>query len=95
MKSNIEFGRYIQQLRKENHYTLKVVADKLEIDVSMLSKIEHGERQVNTTILKRLAKMFELDFRELQINYLKQKIHNEFGEQPFLKETLEHYLKSI
>lgn len=95
MKNNIEFGKYIQQLRKEKNFTLKVVAEKLDIDVSMLSKIEHGERQVNSIVLKRLAKIFNLDFRELQINFLKQKIHNEFGDQPFLKETLEHYLKTI
>lgn len=95
MKNNIEFGKYIQQLRKENNFTLKVVAEKLDIDVSMLCKIEHGERQVNSIVLKRLAKIFNLDFRELQINFLEQKIHNEFGDQPYLKETLEHYLKTI
>jgi transcriptional regulator with XRE-family HTH domain len=95
MKNNIEFGRYIQQLRKEKNYTLKVVADKLEIDVSMLSKIEHGERNVNSIILKRLSKIFNLDFRKLQMEFLQQKIHQEYGNQPFLKETLINYLEKF
>ena len=42
----IEFGTYIHGLRKEKKYSLKIVADKLGIDISLLSKIENGERQL-------------------------------------------------
>lgn len=44
MEKSIEFGTYIHGLRKEKKYSLKIVADKLGVDISLLSKIENGER---------------------------------------------------
>ena len=41
MEKPIEFGIYLQGLRKEKKYSLKIVADKLGIDISLLSKIEN------------------------------------------------------
>lgn len=95
MKKNTDFGNYIQKLRKERHLTLKVVADKLEIDVSMLSKIEHGERQVNSVVLKKLAKIFDLDFRELQIQFLSKKILSAFQNEPFIINAMENCISSL
>ena len=40
MENIAEFGNYIQSLRKGKRLTLKVVADELAIDVSMLCKIK-------------------------------------------------------
>mgnify|MGYP000010415214 CR=1 FL=1 len=91
----IDFGNYFHELRKANNLTLKVVADQLQIDISTLSKIENGDRQINFELLKGISKVFELDYKELQMNFLKQKIHNEYGNQPFFKESLELYLKTI
>ncbi len=91
----IDFGNYFHELRKANNLTLKVVADQLQIDISTLSKIENGDRQINFELLKGISKVFELDYKELQMNFLKQKIYNEYGNQPFFKESLELYLKTI
>ena len=90
----IDFGDYILHLRTTNGYSQRIVADKLGIDISLLSKIEHGERQVQGHMLKPLSDLFNLNFKELQIQFLNQKIESEFGDEPFLKESLEHYLKS-
>mgnify|MGYP000435025449 FL=1 len=92
---SIDFGNYFHVLRKAKHLTLKDVADQLHIDISTLSKIENGERQINFELLKEISKVFELDYKELQMNFLKQKIHNEYGNQPFFKESLELYLKTF
>lgn len=92
---SINFGNYFHELRKANNLTLKVVADQLQIDISTLSKIENGERQINFELLKSISKIFELDYKELQMNFLIQKIHQEYGKQPFLKESLKLYLKTI
>jgi transcriptional regulator with XRE-family HTH domain len=93
MEKPIEFGTYIHGLRKEKKYSLKIVADKLGIDISMLSKIENGERQLQSHMLNGLSELFDLDYKELQIQLLNQRIKNEFGEEPFLLETMEQYLK--
>ena len=73
--------------------TQKKVADKLGIDISLLSKIEHGERQVQGHMLKPISEMFKLNYKEIQIQFLHQKIQDEYGKEPYLKETLESYLE--
>jgi transcriptional regulator with XRE-family HTH domain len=70
------------------------VADHIGIDISMLSKIEHGERQIQAYQLSRVAEFFNIEFRQLQIEFLMQRIHIEYGDQPYLKESLERYLKA-
>ena len=94
MEKPIEFGTYIHGLRKEKKYSLKIVADKLGIDISLLSKIENGERQLQSHMLNGLSELFDLDYQEMQIQLLNQRIENEFGNEPFLKETLVFYLEN-
>ncbi len=93
MKKQIEFGTFINSLRKAKGYSLKIVAEKLEIDISLLSKIENGERQVQSHMLGGLSELFDLDYKEMQMKLLNQKIENEFGDEPFLIETIELYLE--
>lgn len=91
----IDFGTFLFEVRKKNNFSQKKVAEKLGIDISLLSKIEHGERQVQGHMLKGIAELFNLSYKQLQIQYLNQKLDEEFGGQPFLKESLKEYLKSI
>ena len=93
MKSDIEIGSYLQNLRKERKMSLREVAEHVGIDISMLSKIEHGERQIQAYQLSSIAEFFKIDFRQLQIEFLMQRIHLDYGDQPFLKESLEKYLQ--
>ena len=88
-------GSYLQNLRKERKMSLRDVADHIGIDVSMLSKIEHGERQLQSHMLKPISNLFNIDFKDFQIRYLNQKMEQEFGGQPYLKESLKIYLKKI
>ena len=88
----IDFGLYIQELRIKNGYSQKKVAEKLGIDISMLSKIEHGERQVQSHMLKPLAELFALNYKEMQIQFLNQKIVDDYGDEPFFLETLKQYV---
>jgi transcriptional regulator with XRE-family HTH domain len=87
-------GNHLQNLRKERKLSLRKVADHIGIDVSMLSKIENGERQIQAYQLSRIAEFFNVEFRQLQIEFLMQRIHIEYGDQPFLKESLERYLEA-
>ena len=87
-------GNHLQNLRKERKLSLRKVADHIGIDISMLSKIENGERQIQAYQLSRIAEFFNVEFRQLQIEFLMQRIHIEYGDQPFLKESLERYLEA-
>ncbi len=95
MEKPIEFGSYIHALRKEKKYSLKIVADKLGIDISMLSKIENGERQLQSHMLNGLSELFDLDYKEMQMQLLNQRIQNEYGDEPFFIESLEKYLRTV
>ena len=55
------------ELRTNAGYSQKKVADKLGIDISLLSKIEHGERHVQSHMLKPLSVLFKLNYKELQM----------------------------
>ena len=89
MKSDIEIGSYLQNLRKERKMSLREVADHVGIDISMLSKIEHGERQLQSHMIAPIADLFEIDFKSIQIQFINQKILQEFGDEPYLNEALQ------
>jgi transcriptional regulator with XRE-family HTH domain len=94
----IDFGVYLHELRTARNFSQKKVADKLGIDISLLSKIEHGERQIQGHMLKGLAELFNLSYKDLQIQFLNQKIHEHFGNEPFYKESilvLSNNIKSV
>lgn len=84
----IDFGVYLHELRTTRNFSQKKVAEKLGIDISLLSKIEHGERQVQGHMLKPLSELFKLDYKQIQIKFLNQKIESEFGNEPFFKESI-------
>jgi transcriptional regulator with XRE-family HTH domain len=88
MKSESEIGSYLQHLRKERKMSLREVAAHVGIDISMLSKIEHGERQLQAHMIRPIAELFSLQFRELQIQFLNQRIADEYGNEPFFDEAI-------
>lgn len=52
-------GGRLKQLRRQNNYTQKQVADFLEIDPSYLSKIENGERKLNDVAFDKLCLLYD------------------------------------
>lgn len=87
-KDIVDLGKYLHDLRIDRQLSLRTVADKLGIDVSMLSKIEHGERQLQSHLIAPIAELFEVDYKSMQIQFINQKIMHEFGDEPYLNEAL-------
>jgi len=94
MKST-EFGNYLKQVRERKNIPQRIVAHRLDIDTSTLSKIEIGERQITIQMIQGLAEVLELDFKDLQIKFISEKILDEFNNQPYLKDALLKTLKHI
>ena len=92
MKKVRSIGGYIHRLRVDRGLTLKNVADHLGIDISSLSKIEHGERQLQGHMIRPIVELFDIDYKSIQILFLNYKIENEFGDEPFLIESLTTYI---
>ena len=51
-------GSKIKELRTQAGFNQSIIAEYLQVDQSLISKIEKGEREVSTDILKKLAELF-------------------------------------
>jgi transcriptional regulator with XRE-family HTH domain len=91
MKS-VTFGNYLKQVREQKSIPQRIVAHRLNIDTSTLSKIEMGERQITITMIKGLAEVLGLDYRDLQIKFISEKIISDFENQPFFVDALQKIL---
>ena len=94
MKS-VSFGSYLKQIREQKKIPQRKVAHRLDIDTSTLSKMELGERQINVSMIEGLADALGLDYKDLQIKFISEKIINDFSSQPFIKDALQETLKLL
>ena len=94
MKS-VSFGSYLKHIRQQKKIPQRKVAHRLDIDTSTLSKMELGERQITISMIEGLADALGLDYRELQIKFVSEKIMQDFKGQPFLKEALQETLNQL
>lgn len=70
MKSKESFGKMIKALREKRDLTLREVAYRLQIDTSMLGKIEKDNRKPTKQIIERFSALFDVTEKELTIAYL-------------------------
>jgi len=93
--SNVTFGDYIRKRREEKELPLRKVAAHLDIDTSTLSKVERGERPASPDYLRPLAEILELDLKEVQTNFIADKINKDFGGLEHLTEGLKEAEKQL
>ena len=68
------FGKKIKELREEHGMVQRKLAAALEIDTPMYSKIERGERKAKRSHIPIMAKLLEIDERELLTIWLADKV---------------------
>ena len=74
VKKFITFGEHLRTLREMNHLTLREVATSLELDTSLLAKIERNERQPTRPLIKKFADFFKVEEKELVDEFLSDQI---------------------
>lgn len=89
-----KFGELIRKHREEKGLPLRKIAAELDVDTSILSKIERSERFATSDLIPILSKKLGIEFKKLQMLFLTEKINSEYGEEPFLVETLKQIIKS-
>lgn len=67
-------GEQVRTLREEARLSLREVAEKIGIDTSLLGKIERNERQATKEQIKKVAKYFKLDEKDLMKEFLSDQI---------------------
>lgn len=89
------FGGYLRNRREQLGLPLRKVAAELDIDTSILSKIERNERVATKEMLPTLAKTLEVQEKEIQIEFIQSTILSELGDLEFLTDGLKNVLKKI
>lgn len=75
------FGETIRAWRKQRGEPLRVVAAVVEIDSTLLSKIERGERLPTQTQLIKFAEYFNVPLDKLAAQVIADRIILEYGHQ--------------
>jgi transcriptional regulator with XRE-family HTH domain len=89
------FGEYLRNRREQLGLPLRKVAAELDIDTSILSKIERSERVATKEMLPTLAKTLEIQEKEMQIEFIQSTVLSELGDLEFLADGLKNVLKKI
>ena len=95
------FGEQLRRIREEAGLTLKFVSEQIEIDTSLLAKIERNERKPTKNIIKKVADYFKVSEDDLRKDFLSDviayKILDEEADVSILKAAEEKlmYLKTI
>jgi transcriptional regulator with XRE-family HTH domain len=89
------FGIYIRGLREQAQMPLRKLAASLDIDQSTLSKIERGERQFTSDMISKLAETLSLDYKDLKIRFLADRLSNDLINEDFALEALKETEKLL
>jgi len=68
------FGEFIRELREKTGLPIRKVAAKLDIDPSLLGKIERNDRQPTKEQIKKLAEIFGQDENYLLSEFVSDQI---------------------
>jgi DNA (cytosine-5)-methyltransferase 1 len=86
MKNNV--GAIIRKLREDRHLSLNTVAIALNIDTSLLSKIERSERNATKDQILKLCETFRVETKYLLIPYLSEIVCEGIGSEDCAEEVL-------
>lgn len=75
------FGERIRQIREERKLPLRKVSDFTGIDSAVLSKIERNQRMANRRQFEKLAEYFNLETKDLIMEWLSDKLIYELGNE--------------
>lgn len=90
-----QLGDKIRELRVKQNLLLRQVASKLEVDTSIISKMERGERPIKKEQIAILVDILKADKEELQTLWLADQLYNVIEGQPMADEALKSVSKKI
>ena len=90
-----QFGERIRELRTKQNMLLRQLASLLDVDTSIISKIERGDRQLKKEQIPLLAQILKADVEELQTLWLADQLYNMVKDDPTAGEALKSVSKKI
>ena len=96
MKIENTFGETVKRLREEKNLPLREVADVLQIDISMLSKIEKNNRKPTKALIEKIAHFFNVSNKDLLIAFLSDSVaYQVMDEKDYANEVLKVAEKKV
>lgn len=90
-----QFGDKIRELRIKQQLLLRQIASKLDVDTSIISKIERGERPIKKEQIVILAQILKADRVELETLWLADQLMQLVKDEPTANEALKAVSKNI
>jgi transcriptional regulator with XRE-family HTH domain len=90
-----QFGERIRELRTKQNMLLRQLASQLDVDTSIISKIERGDRQLKKEQIPLLAQILKADIEEMQTLWLADQLYNMVQGEPMADEALKSVTKKI
>lgn len=90
-----QLGDRIRTLRTKQNLLLRQVASKLDIDTSIISKMERGERPIKKEQIALLADILKADKEELHTLWLADQVMDVIKDEPLADEALKSVTKKI
>ena len=87
-KEVLSLGSLLKRLREERKLTLREVSKELDVDISMLGKIEKNSRTPTDKFIERASVFFNIGDEELKIAYLSDVIVNQIIEEEKLSDRI-------
>nr|WP_315164055.1 helix-turn-helix transcriptional regulator [uncultured Flavobacterium sp.] len=91
----MNFGEHIKQLREQNQLLQRQLANALDMDTAMLSKIERGERRAKREHIPILASLLKTNEKELFTLWFADQVYNLIKEENNASEILQAAEKEI
>lgn len=91
----IQFGERIRELRTKQNLLLRQLASKLDVDTSIISKVERGERPLKKEQIPLLAQILKADVEELQMLWLADQLYTMVQGEPMADEALKSVFKKL
>jgi predicted transcriptional regulator len=83
-----QFGDRIRELRTQQKMLLRHLASKLDVDASIISKIERGDRQIKKEQIALVAEILVVEKEELVTLWLADQLYNVIEGEPMATEAL-------
>lgn len=90
-----QFGEKIRELRTKQNMLLRQLASKLDVETSIISKIERGDRQLKKEQNPLLAEILQADKEELLMLWLADQLYNLIEGVPMGDEALKSVSNKI
>ena len=90
-----QFGERIRELRTKQNMLLRQLASKLDLDTSIISKVERGDRQLKKEQIPLLAEILNANKEELLMLWLADQVYGVIQGEPMANEALKSVSKKL